>query len=79
MTTTAMTLSKLRTVLSNTLSQLMIEKFSSIAKDNKLKTLEELAVKIGYDPKDCKAVEEILKKKDVEIASLRKAIKISIY
>jgi hypothetical protein len=37
--------------------------------------LEELVLKIGYDPSNLKAVEEILQKKNVDIASLRKQLK----
>jgi len=29
-----------------------MEKVSSLAKDNRIKSLEDLVVKIGYDPKD---------------------------
>ena len=70
MTTRSVSLFKLRTALSNVQSQLKIEKLSSLAKENKLKSLEDLVVKIRYDRKDCKAVEEILKKKNVEIVAL---------
>jgi hypothetical protein len=51
-----------------------MEKISSFAKDNKIKTLEELVLKIGYDPANVKAAEEIIKKKNVDIASLRKQL-----
>jgi len=37
--------------------------------------LEELVLNIGYDPSNLKAVEEILQKKNVDIASLRKQLK----
>ena len=57
MTNTAMALSKLRTNMSNVQSQLKIEKHSSFAKYNKLKSLEDVVIKIGYDPKDVKYVE----------------------
>jgi hypothetical protein len=63
---------KLQVSLSNVQTQLKLEKISSFAKDNKIKTLEELVLKIGYDPSNVKAVEEMLKKKNVDIASLRK-------
>jgi len=49
-----------------------LEKISSFAKDKKIKTLEELVLKIGYDPSNVKAVEEMLKNKNVDIESLRK-------
>jgi exonuclease VII large subunit len=38
--------------------------------------LEELALKISYDPSNVKAVEEMLKKKNADIASLRKQLKL---
>ena len=53
-----------------------LEKISSIEKDNKIKTLEELVLKIGYDPSNVKAVEEMLKKKNFDIVSLRKQLKL---
>ena len=50
MTTRTMSLSMLRTALSNVQSQLKIENLYSLAKDNKLKSLEDVVVKIVYDP-----------------------------
>jgi len=47
-----------------------------LAKDNRIKSLEDLVVKIGYDPKDVNVVEEIIKKKNLDIASLRKQLKL---
>jgi len=44
-----------------------LEKISSFAKDNKIKTLEELVLKIGYDPLNVKTVEEMIKKKNADI------------
>jgi hypothetical protein len=55
---------------------LKLEKISSFAKDNRIKMLEELVLKIRYDPSNVKAVEEMLKKKNVDIASLRKQLKL---
>ena len=49
---------------------------SSFAKDNIIKTLEELDLKIEYDPSNVKEVEEMLKKKNADIASLRKQLKL---
>jgi hypothetical protein len=54
---------------------LKLEKISSFAKDNIIKSLEELVLKIGYDPLNSKAVEEMLKKNNVDISSLRKKLK----
>ena len=36
--------------------------------------MEELVLKIGYDPSNVKAAEEMIKKKNVDIASLRKQL-----
>ena len=49
---------------------------SSFAKDNRIKTLEELVLKIGYDPTNVKAAEEMIKKKNADIAALRKQLKL---
>ena len=53
-----------------------MEKISYFAKDNKIKSLEELVLKIGYDPSHVKVVEGILKKKNADIASPRKQLKL---
>jgi hypothetical protein len=63
---------KLQVSLNNVQTELKLENISSFAKDNRIKSLEELVLKIGYDPSNVKAVEEMLKKKNVGIASLRK-------
>ena len=57
-------------------SQLNIEKLSCLAKDNRIKTFEELVVKVGYDPTNCKAAEEIIKKKNAWISALQKKLKL---
>jgi hypothetical protein len=67
---------KLRTSLSNAQTQLKLEKMSSFAKDNRIKTLEELVLKIGYDPANVQAAEEMIKKKNADIAALRKQLKL---
>jgi hypothetical protein len=68
--------SKLQVSLNNIQSQLKLEKISSLAKDNKIKSLEELVLKIGYDPKNVKEEDELLKKKNVDITYLRKKLNI---
>jgi hypothetical protein len=68
---------KYRTTLSNAQTQLKLEKMSSFAKENNIKTLEELVLKIGYDPANIKAAEEMIKKKNADIAALRKQLKLS--
>lgn len=67
---------RLENSLNNTISQLQLEKSSSQAKDNRIKTLEELIIGFGHDPKDVKAVEALIKKKDEDIAALRKQLKL---
>ena len=49
-----------------------IEKISSLAKDNRFKPLEGSVIKIGYDPTDVKAIEDIIMKKNTDIAALKK-------
>lgn len=74
MTITTMSLSKLRTAVSNVQSQLKSENFSSLPKDNRIKALEDFVIKVGYDPKDVKVVELLLKKKDADIVALKKPL-----
>ena len=64
--------SKFRVALNNAQTQLKLEKIPSFAKDNIIKMLEELVLKIGYDPVNVKVAEEMIKKKNADIASLRK-------
>jgi hypothetical protein len=67
---------KLQVSLNNAQTQLKMEKISSFAKDNRIKNLEELVLKIGYDPSNVKVVEEMIKKNNADIASLRKQLKL---
>jgi hypothetical protein len=67
-------IAKLQVSLNNTQTKLKMEKISSFAKDNRIKTLEELVLKIGYDPSNVKAAEEMINKKNFDIASLRKQL-----
>jgi hypothetical protein len=55
---------------------LKLETISSLEKDNKIKYLEEMVMKIGYDPSNVKAVEELLNNKNSDITSLRKQPKL---
>lgn len=43
---------KLQNSLHNTISQLELEKASSLAKDNMNKSLEEIIIELGHGPKD---------------------------
>jgi len=48
-----------------------------LSKDNRVKSLEGLMIKIGYDPTDVKAIEDIIKKKNANISALRKQLKLT--
>ena len=54
-----------------------MEKISSLAKDTRIKSLEDLVVKIGYDPSNMNSIEHIIKKKNYDIIALRKQLKFS--
>lgn len=56
--------------------QIRIEKSSSYAKDTRIKSLEELVIEVGYDPSNVKDAEELVKKKNVDNAALRKQLKL---
>jgi hypothetical protein len=71
-----MTASKLQVSLNNFQSQLKIEKISSLAKDTKIKSLQELVLKIGYDPTNVKVTKELINKKNVDIESISKQLKL---
>ena len=62
--------------LNNTTAQLKIEKASSQAKDNRIKSLEDIIIGLGHNPKDIKSIEALIKKKDDDIAALRKQLKL---
>ena len=42
----------------------------------KIKSLEDLIIELGHDPKDIKVVEQLIKKKNEDIASLKKQLKL---
>ena len=67
MTTTNISLSNSKVALSNMQSQLKIEELSCLAKYNRINTLEELVVKVGYDPHNCKGGKKIIKKKNANM------------
>lgn len=71
-TNTAMSLSKMQVTLANVQSQLKMEKVSALSKDTRIKTLEDLVIKVGYDPANINAANELVKKKNLDIATLRK-------
>ena len=67
---------KLKSSLNATASQLELEKASSQAKDNRIRSLEDIIIEIGHDPKDISGIQEILKLRDADMAAMRKKIKI---
>ena len=67
---------KLTSSLNATASQLELERASSQAKDNRIKTLEEIIIEIGHNPNDIKGIQEILKIRDADMAALRKKVKL---
>ena len=76
LTNTAMTTSRLQASVSNIQSQLKLEKISSLAKDTNIKSPEDLVIKLGYDPSDVKVAEEIVRRKNEDIAALKKQPKL---
>ena len=74
-TKTAMSLYKLQVTLENVQSKLKIEKLFALAKDTMIKTLKNLVIKVGYDPSNINVAEDLIKKKNLDIAALRKQLK----
>ena len=69
---------KLQNSLNNTSAQLDLEKASSLAKDNRIKSLEEIIIELRHDPKDAKGIKALMKKKEEDIVALRKQLKLPI-
>jgi len=67
---------RLQNSLHNTSAQLELEKASSQAKDNRIKSLEEIIIELGHDPNDPKGVQALMKKKEEDIAALKKQLKL---
>lgn len=67
----AMTAHKLQSSLDKITAQYKLEKASSQAKDNRIKSLEDLVIELGHDPDDIKAVEKLIKKKNEDIDALK--------
>src|ERR1700734_725450 len=72
----AMLAHQLKESLKNTNRQLDLERLSSSAKDNRIKTLEDIIVEQGYNPNDLKGAKALMKKKEDDIAALRKQAKL---
>lgn len=74
----ALSAHKLHNYLNNTSAQLELEKASSLTKDNRIKSLEEIIIELGHDPKDPKGIQALIRKKGEDIAALRKHLKLPI-
>jgi len=72
----AMLAHQLKESLKHTNRQLDLERLSSSAKDNRIKTLEDIIIEQGYDPKDLKGAKALIKKKEDDIAALRRQAKL---
>ena len=71
----AMLAHKLQNSLENTSAQLDLEKASSMVKDNRIKSLEDIIIELGHDPKDAKGIKALMRKKEEDIVALRKQLK----
>jgi len=69
---------RLQNLLYNTSSQLELEKASSLAKDNRIKSLEEIIMELEHDPKDPKGIQALIKKKEEDITALKRQLKLPI-
>lgn len=67
---------QLKNSLTNISTKYQLENASSQAKDTRIKSLEDLVIELGHDPKDIKATEQLIKKKNDDIATLKKQLKI---
>ena len=63
---------QLQNSLNNISSLYQLEEASSQVKDTRIKSLEDLVIELGHDPKDIKATEQMIKKKNDDIATLKK-------
>ena len=75
-TTKAMSAHSLQNIICNMQDQMKMDKASLYAKDLRIKALKDLVLQVGYDPTNIKAVEALVKKKNEDIAALRKQLKL---
>jgi len=64
----------LKNSLENVKSRLKLERASSQEKDNRIKSLEDLVIEIGYNPTDIKATKELIKRRNADIVALKKQL-----
>jgi len=72
LTNSAIENSRLQASVNNIQSQLKLEKIYSLAKDNNIKSFEDLVIKLRYDPSNVKIAEEIVRRNNADIATLKK-------
>lgn len=68
---------ELKESLKNTNTQLDLERISSRAKVNRIKTLEDIIVDLGNYPKNPKAIKALIKKKEDDIVALKKQMRLT--
>lgn len=76
LTSKAIVAHQLQNSLNNISTQFQLEKASSQAKDTRVKSLEDLIIELSHYPKDVKSDEKLIKKKNDDIAALKKQLKI---
>lgn len=74
--TKAMSATKLKNIVLNMQDQMKLDKASLYAKHLRIKALEDLVLQLGIDPLDVQAAEVLIKKKNDDIAALRKQLKL---
>ena len=74
--TKAMSATKLQNTIINMQDQMKLEKGSLYAKYLRIKALEDLILQVGYDPSNVQEAELLIKKKNEDIATLRKQLKL---
>ena len=57
-----MSAQKIQKTLGNIKDHLKLENASSQAKDNIIKSLEDLVIEVGYDPSNVKVADELIKR-----------------
>ena len=73
-----MSLWKLQVTFSNTQSQLKLEKVSAMAKDSKIKSLEDLMIQLEYNPSNIEMAQTLVRKKNADIAALRRQLNMPV-
>ena len=70
--TKAISSNKIQNTILNMKYQMKLDKASLYAKELRIKALEELVLQVGYDPSNIQATKILVKRKNEDIAALRK-------